>query len=315
MRNLIRFYYQNKQKIWKVILIIALILVVIQILNRMAENKTIESSKAYNNNYTNTTIENKGNTIISSNNSLVSGEQVRETSLKDAQEVINNFIEACNSGEVKKAYEILTEECKEKLYPTLEVFQNNYWKGLFNQNKICIIENWAEETYKVTLEEDMLATGNATNQKKYIEYMTIVYNGDTYQLNINNYIGRKQIGKTTSQDDIEITIISKDTYMDYEEYNIQINNQSNNAILLDDLSKTGTIYLQDSNNIKYNAYNNKLLKSDMIIEKGMNKDIQITFSNAYIFGREYKNIVFSKLVFDYKNNAEKQETREIFINL
>lgn len=315
MRNLIHFYYQNKQKIWKVILIIALILIMIQILNNIAVNDNSTNNIVNTENTgNNSNKKEESNTVISSNNSLVNGQQISSTKLKEAQEIINSFIEACNNGNVQEAYNILTEECKEELYPTLEIFKENYWRGLFKSKKMCFIENWTESTYKVSIEEDVLSTGNV-NQSKYMEYMTIIEDGDLYKLNINNYIGRTKINKKAKINDVEISVITKDTYLDYEIYNLQIINNSEKDILLDSLEDVDTIYLRDAKNIKYSAYMHKLLKSDMLISPGLTRNIEITFSNGYITNRKYDSIVFSELVFDYQADREKQEIKQISIDI
>ena len=86
MHNLRRFYYQNKYKIWGVIIFIVLLLLVIQVLNKIAsmvnENK-INEAMLNNTNTANTIINNSNtNSHITSDKSAVTGEQVDNTSLK-----------------------------------------------------------------------------------------------------------------------------------------------------------------------------------------------------------------------------------------
>lgn len=315
MHNIIHFYYQNKKKIWTVILITALIIGIIKFLNYMAGNKKPNNNK---NQYKNSIEEINGqeptNAIISNNSSLVDGEELSPHSLKTAKETINSFIDYCNNGEVENAYNVLTNECKEELYPTLDIFKNNYWKDFFREPKMCIIENWTNMTYKVTVIEDMITTGNNPDKNTYIDYMTIVSDGNVNKLNINNYIGRKEINKKTEKNNIIAKVISKDTYMDYEKYNIQIDNNSDKNVMLDNLEESDTIYLQDSKEVKYNSYNYKIQRNDMIINKGMKKNIEITFSNGYTPSRELKYLVFSRLI---SNNSDinNQETYAFYIEL
>lgn len=307
MHNIIHFYYQNKKKIWRIILIVAGIIGLIRLFDYMARNKVPSTNNYIADNTIN--LNENSNTIVQSNKSLVDGEQISSDTLIEAKETIESFINYCNDKEIEQAYNVLTQECKDQLYPTLEAFTENYWSKLFKQKKICIIENWTGDTYKVTITEDMLTTGKSINGSAYIEYMTIKKTGDVSQLNINNYIGKTEINKTAKERDIEINIASKDTYMDYEIYNIQISNNSDKNIMLDTLVNNDTIYLQDSNGIKYYSYNYRLQKNDMIINKGLKKNIEITFSNGYMSSRKIKNLVFSELILDYKgnNNIDNQD--------
>lgn len=312
------FYYQNKKKIWTIIVVVVVIIVIINLLNYLLKQRDITNNKQINDNIIEN-INGKENTnaIISDNKSLVDGTPISSNSLKTAKELINNFVSYCNNGEVEQAYELLTEECKEELYPTLEIFKKNYWQGLFNKKKVAIIENWINSTYKVTIIEDMLATGNTTDTNKYIEYVTLVEKNKSYKLNINNYIGRTEINKTNEKNSIEIKVISKDTYMDYEIYNLQVNNKSEKNIILDTLQNSDTIYLQDEKEIKYKAYNYKLQANDITINQGTKKNIEITFSNGYTTGRKIEYLVFSKLISNYRNDVDinNQETYTFYIDI
>lgn len=322
MHNLIHFYYQNKKKIWKVIIIIALIIALIQILNYIVGRNGTSNNKNNNKVSSSKILEDVNgkeptNTIVSSEKSLVDGNELSSTSLKTAKQAINDFINCCNNGEVDKAYNLLTEECKEELYPTIEFFKTNYIDGIFKEPKVCIIENWTNRTYKVTITEDMLTTGNNINGTESIDYITIAGDKDNYKLNVNSYIGRTKINKTTEKKDLEVKVVSKDTYMDYEKYNIEINNKSEKNVILDNLEKNNTIYLEDSNKVRYNVQIYKLQKNDMIINSGIKREVEIAFSNGYTTSRKMENLVFSKLIFNDKSNVESngQETYEFYIDL
>ena len=91
MYKLIRFYNQNRNQIIKIILIIVFILGIIQLLNylvsRNGSNNNIQANMINNNNM---------RQEIASNKSLVTGQTLPTTSLKSDNEVIKNFVEACN---------------------------------------------------------------------------------------------------------------------------------------------------------------------------------------------------------------------------
>ena len=50
----------------------------------------------------------------------------------------------------------------------------------------------------------------------------------------------------------------------------------------------------------------------MMINSGVKKNIEITFSNGYTTSRKLKYLVFSKLI---SNNIDKQTTYAFYINL
>lgn len=314
MRNLIHFYYQNKQKILKVVIIIALVIIVIQLLNYWA--KTNKDIKTQNTKNTTTSINNlstKNETYIK-NTSVVTGEEITETQAKKINETINTFLEYCNKGETTKAYELLSLECKENLYKTEKEFINNYYSKNFTGNNTFTIENWIGDTYKVKIQEDMLATGKVNNQVIQ-DYITIVEQDGNYKLNINSYVGRKEINKESSNKDIYITVTSKDVYMEYEIYNFTITNKSDSTIMIDRLKDTKSIYLEDSKSNKYIAYNYELLQENMILQKNFITNLSIKFSKRYNSNSSVNKIVFSNMILNYNTKDALEETYTYTINI
>ena len=81
MHNLRRFFYQNKNKIIKTILMIVFIIALIQLLNYLAKNKNEEGlTQVSKNTNTNTANTESGKALIS-NQSAISGKDVSKKQL------------------------------------------------------------------------------------------------------------------------------------------------------------------------------------------------------------------------------------------
>ena len=129
---------------------------------------------------------------------LMAFDEGREENLKNATDTIYKFVDYCNKQEIEKAYNLITEECKQQMYPTLDAFKNAYYGDVFNgKQRTCTIENWVGDIYKVRMGEDILSTGKDTGYAKE-DYITIKKVDNEYKLNINNYIGTTKIEKTTT---------------------------------------------------------------------------------------------------------------------
>lgn len=305
MYNLIRFYNQNRKKIFKIILIIVLIIGIIQLLNYF-----IKINKENSNNMQSNIVENNTDNYkkIVSNKSAISGNNVSSTKLKKDTDIINNFFKYCNEGNIESAYEILTDECKEELYPTIEDFKNIYYLNVFNgKSKSYTVENWIGDIYQVNIIGDIISTGKLDNNETKQDYMTVIKNNDNYKLNINSYIGRKNLNKTTKYKNIEITITDVNTYMDYEIYNLSIKNSSDNTILLDINDDTKSVYLLDSKGMKYYFYNNEIINNRLLIKSKFSSNLQIKFSNSYSSSRNIKSIVFSKVILNYEEYSNLED--------
>lgn len=308
MNHLIRYYNQNRKKIWGIVIIIASAFLLLQLVNhfyKVENQKRLEgNSKRQEGPSINT-----NTTILTENQSVVTGKKVETKKLETATNLIDEFISYCNNGEVEKAYELLTEQCKEQIYSNLEIFEQAYINNVFEgKQKKASIENWYDNIYKVKIMEDMLSTGKSDGKVKQ-DYMTIVEESNGYKLNINGYIGRKAINRTTEKDNIKMEVVNRNTYKEYEEYTIKITNNTEDIILLDGRTDVKTLHLQDSKGITYSSYSHELTEPMLTIEQGKTKEITIKFYSTFISSKKIEAIVFSDLILRNGQLTEKIEFR------
>lgn len=307
MHKLRKFYYDNKEKIWGIIIFVVLVLLSIQIVNRLMAIQNENDLKNINQNSTlDTTYSENKNTYITNDESVVTGEKVNETDLQDANEIIEEFISECNNGNIEQAYNLISTDCKNEMYQDINKFKTMYYDKIFNSNtkKIATAENWILNTYIVNISEDIMTTGNLSEGIQ--DYITIVKENNELKLNVNNYIGKEEINIEQLVDNINFNVIEKHIYVDYEIYKLKISNQSDNNIVLDTLQDPKTIYLQDDNEIKYYAYSNELISSMLKINKNFSTEINIKFSKSYSSSNvELKSIVFSGIVIEGNESDEK----------
>lgn len=291
--NLMRYYNQNRKKIWGILIIIASAFIFLRLLGYAYQKKDSNVPKIEKN----TTIANTNTTSLATNKSVVTGENLSKNQLQDATTVIDTFISYCNTRKLQKAYDLLTDECKMQMYDTLEVFEQSYYKDIFEEgDKTCSIENWVGNTYKVKIVDDLLTTGKSNSNYSKQDYITVKKEDNGYKLNINNYIGYKTINKTTTRNDITVEVISKNTYMENEEYTIKVTNNSKNKILLDSRLNTKTLAIQDDKEVQYSSYSHELAEPMLTIPSKQTKEITIKFYSSYVSSKNIKYIVFSDLV-------------------
>lgn len=291
MNRFIRWYNKNRKVIWLTIVISIIAISIPRALNEYVKSKNDVSSSI-----------NNTTTYSNSNYSIISGETVKEETNKENTSIINTFIEYCNDGKIKEAYDILSDECKNILYPTQEDFETKYYNNIFQNKKTYDIQAWFSATgyytYKINLKEDILSTGNV-DSTSIEDYYTIVYEDNTYRLNINSYIGNIEINKFNETDEIKISVLSKDIFMDYEIYNINVENRTGKSILLDSLESTKNMYLEDSGELHYDAYSHELVAEELRVRGG--KSISIKFNKKYTTERKIERIIFSDIILDYDN--------------
>lgn len=292
MNRIIRWYNKNRKLFWLAIVILIIAISLPRMLNEFAKDEEDESSSIYNN----------ATTYSNKNYSIITEENVNEEIGTENIGIINAFIENCNKRDPEEAYKMLSTKCKEKLYPTLNDFVEKYYNRIFGNVKSYDVQAWISEsnyyTYKINLKEDILSTGNV-NSASIEDYYTIVYEDNIYKLNINNYIGNIEINKFNETKEVKITVLSKDIFMEYEIYNIEVENKTNNSILLDSLENTNNVYLEDNNKLHYKAYSHEIVTEKLRVRG--KKNIEIKFNKKYSTERQINKIVFSDVILDYDN--------------
>lgn len=292
---------QIESQYGKIIGVIAVAFIVLQLVQYIWKQNQIRQSRVSNNATNTNNIEVALNSItLQEDESTVSGEKL-SSGQTDSLTILDTFIDACNQGKIDEAYSFLSEDCKTEMYPQVENFKKSYYDAIFSSGKRNIsVENWTGNIYKVEYINDALATGVYEQENTIQDYITITTNkkGET-KLNINNYIGKQDINKETEVYGITIKVIEKNTYMDYETYTFEITNNSGGSILINDKNNENTMYLQDTNEIKYKAYLHELSEAELRVSLKETKKVSIKYYNKYSSSKKINNIIFEKVILNY----------------
>jgi len=290
--NIKRFINQNNKSILHILLIVVAILIVIKTLNSIYEQygerkkaEIIQNEKNKNNEfytqYDNTSSSIENNTI---------------------EKTINSFVNYCNNRELENAYKILTQECKENMYPTVDFFKTAYIDKIYNVRRLYEMTKWStnenKTTYLVTLYEDILATGGTNNSTQ--EYWTFIQeeNGN-YKLNINNYIYRQEINAEKSNNNVKVTVQNVDIYQEYEEFNIKITNDTSKTICLSGFQYNNNIYLENDDK-KYQSINSGFDRGEeILLESSQTQTLNVRFNKMYTPNDIGEKITIKNIILDY----------------
>lgn len=297
MRKIIRYWNQNRKQIIIIIAIIAFIIIMLQVVNELLK-PTKESNQ--NNNKSNVS------DLQKPTQSAITGQNVTEETSEENTEIIKSFIDYCNSSEIEKAYDLLSNDCKEE-FGNLDTFMSDYYKRNFKTKKTYNLDFMFSEqgsyTYKVTYyEDDLLATGGTTTNKNFEDYITIINQNGERKLNINNFIKKQEINKTQATEAIQITIKNKRVYRSYEQYRILIKNNTKNTISISDGENSEDIYLLDKNEAKYEAFIHEIPLENLSIKPMRTIELDITFNKIYYTYRNIEKIQFNNICLDQENN-------------
>ena len=311
MHKLLQLYNQNRLKVWAIILASIFIIVLIQLLNNFAKEEN-DNKKISNEN------EETTQNVVSYNQeseSIVSSGKVSDKYKDKFGEIIDEFYTYCVNHQPEKAYQMLSVDNKNLMYPTQKLFEKLYYESKFDGNKQYSFQSWSTYdqiyVYKVKIFDDMLSTGKSSDQDSIEDYITVVPDEDTFKLNINSYITRKEINKKDSNDIITAEVGVSDIYMNYQIYTIRLKNNTDKTIILDTRKKTNTTYITDERENRFYAmlYENK--EEDMILKPQESKTIKIKFNVAYREELEIEKITFNNILNyeEYLNNQEENSSR------
>ncbi len=305
-----RFYNQNKNIIWFIIIAIGLFLLFIKEATNLLEKKDNSSSV---NNAT-TIVENgqngqyQVNTSEDITNNSVQNETEIIESITSNQEAIRVFIKFCNEGKIEFAYNMLTDDCKEYLYPSKNEFVKNYYNNFFDTKKEAVISTYNNNIYRVGLSEDSISTGYADkNREAVIDYITVTNN---YKLSISSFVKKEKINKTQENEYISINIKEKYIYADYEIYAINVKNLTKADIYLNEPTNSD-LFIQDKNRNNINLNIDEYIEDDFKIISEQEKNMSLKFNRIYDGRNITSNIVFNNIKIINKLYYDSSKTQNI----
>ena len=163
MNKLFRIYNQNRTQIWIIVIIIAFIIAIIQILNVFYRDKQKEINSSSQNEIQ--------EPYEKESHVLVTGDDVQGANRQNFGELIEGFLDNCMNQEYDEAYDKLSYDCKVELFPSKEIFIDQYCVSKFNEGKTYEFQAWTKEKnniYLIKIYENPLASGRKTN-KLYIQ--------------------------------------------------------------------------------------------------------------------------------------------------
>lgn len=311
-RWLSNFIRKNREKIRELIKVLAIGALVVFVIYAIFSNGMLESDTPTNQ-----------KEAYRPQETIISGKNIKDEDYEQDSNIVKIFVQYCNEQKIKEAYDLLTEECKKKMYPNIEEFYNKYYKMIFEKNREYSIQSWVSEsgynTYKIRFTDDFMTTGNYTDSEKYEDYITTITEGDNKRININGYVKTNTINKTTETDKLKIDVLNEDIYTDYVIYTMKIKNLTEKNILLDNLTDYSNVKLIGSNSASYKLNTNNLMALDLEISANERKNVTLRFSKVYGSDVLGDIIQFKQVITDYssyrQDSSNYKEYEELNISL
>lgn len=253
----------------------------------------------------------KPKTTYEPNISVMTDDEVPEKWQETIESTIDKFIQRCNNKEYETAYNMISEDCRKELYPTLNSFQK-YVDAKFVTKRSYSIQNFSnvgkQYIYDVNLMEDLMATG-LTGQNFYYDEEKFVFteNDKTLKLSIDGFVRKTDLNMFAEDENLKINIYSKNVFYDHETYKVTITNRSSHPIVIADGSTKNevTLYTGEDNR------NEKAVGSyGIVLKPNETKSYTFLFNKYCDDGRAPEYMMFNdiRVLRSYSGNeSTKQE--------
>jgi len=284
-------------KVLIAIFVVIFAFIIIQTLNNMAKDESKEKLKEIVNKSVDKEI----------TQSVIDEGKTSVQNAKNGEQIIEKFVTYCNNRDTKQAYSLLSDECKNILFPTETDFIKNYYNIVFNKYKAYELDNWMSNgdivTYKIRFTNDALAEGGYKKGETIEDYYTIVKQSENnYKLNINKFVNREEINKKVSRNNFNITVLALENYIDYQIYEFNFKNESSYDVKTYDVIQKSDWSVIDKNGLKYSAFVEEIPDNNLEIKNGIEKNLKVKYAKMYNMNRKIESISFNNMYF-IKNNA------------
>ena len=300
MFNVLNYFKDNRKKVIIIAICILVIIYAIKVYFEYSNEENNEhNSNSSSSNSTTAIVKNEviNNTAVNNIKNTIAEKQVTSSS-----GAINKFVDYCNSNNTDGAYNMLTDDCKSVVFNNnKQEFIDKYEQSFFDKAKVCKITSLGKgdgthDVYKVTLSEDPLTTGVTDKSQSKVDYITVVNIDGNYKLNISNFIKKEPLNVNKRNSYMEITVLDRLVYADYEIYTINVKNEILVDFLLDDMTSDIKTYLEDSEGNKFKIMNNEYTSETVRVPNGKEANISLKFDRKFLNNnKEIKKLIFSRI--------------------
>lgn len=246
-------------------------------------------------------------TSLTPNISVINSKKTPKKVQKTTEDFVEEFVNYCNEGEYEKAYNLLSEDCREYRFKTLEEF-TLYIKNRFYAKRNYSIQSYSvynkKYIYVLKLFDDIMATGLTNNNYKYKEEIIIAYYNDKNEIvfNFGEFIDREKISSVQENDYLKVDVESRIINYGNEIYYVRLTNRSNYTIVIQDGNvEDEEVLLNIGNENRANEISNPI-----VLKPRESKTISVYFNKFYDDGDESKSIILNniRVMENYTGNAE-----------
>lgn len=276
------FIRRNK----KIIFIVFMIWLIIFGINQFLKNRTIDPAPTY--------------TYDAHASVMDSTTSTPKSMQEPIEDLIDEYIGYCNEGNYQKAFNMLSEDCREYSYDnSVEKFMRHVLVKMPNPKKYSI-QDYSNTTYngnkiyiyEIKYTDDLLATGLTNSTYSFTSEKLTFYRDDdgNIQMNSGDYIYHTDIQSISENEYFKIDVVDKVVNYSVETYQIKLTNRSNYTVVVSDGQESNEVVL-----VLPNETRNRSEITDIVLEPQEAITMEFTFPKFIDDGDVSQSILFSSI--------------------
>ena len=173
---------------------------------------------------------------------------------KTYQEYIDEYVEYVNNGEFEKAYDMVSQDCRDYQFRGNFVKYMAHLKKTVPTPKQHVIQDYSNFTlygrnnyvYQVKYFDDVLSTGLTDLEYSYTDEK-VVFSEDelgNVQMGVDGFISFDELKRIAENEYLKVDVVSRVVNYEYEEYQVKFTNRSDYTIVIYDDTETDEIDLE-----------------------------------------------------------------------
>lgn len=212
-----RFIKKNRKKVIFVVITVAIIIAINYILKNMPEEEIPK-------------------TTYEPNVAVMDESEVPKKWHSEIENRIKTFVDYCNNKEYQKAYDMISDDCKDAIYPVIGDFKE-YVDKRFQVKRIYSIQNFSniskQYIYDVNFMSDFMATGSTGTNYGYVQEKFVFTEDDnSLKFAIGGFVRTNILDAFVEDENLKIVTKKKIVYYDHETYTVDITNKTDYPIVL-----------------------------------------------------------------------------------
>lgn len=200
------------------------------------------------------------------------------------EEMIEEYIGYCNEAEWPKAFNMLSQTCREYSFEnSIENFMDYVYTKMPTPKKYAI-QDYSNDgntyIYQIKYTDDMLATGLTNSTYSYTEEKMIFkkQKDGSIEMAVGNFVDYAEIKNISENDYLKVDVKSVVKYYSLEAYTVKFTNRTDNTIVIADGQENGEVLL---NLTSSDTRNRTDATSNIVLKPKESKTLTLKFQKFY----------------------------------